>query len=184
MKTKATSALLRHNELNKPLLTLTLDMSREQAYAEVGELKQILQNGKELSVEIKQYRKSRSLDANAYCWKLCQSIAEAVRTTKDEVYRKVIKEVGQFEIVPIRTDVVQKWISNWSCKGMGWITEIEGDSKISGYKNVICYYGSSVYDTRQMSVLINELASQAKELGIETMADAEVKSLLEGWEVR
>ena len=183
MKTKATSLLLRHNEHSQPLLTLTLDMSREQSFAETDKLRQVIGNGKELSVEIKQYRKSRSLDANAYCWTLCQKIAEAVMTTKEEVYRKVIKEVGQFEIVPIRKDTVDTWLKNWGHKGLGWFAEVM-DSKLYGYKNVMCYYGSSVYDGRQMAVLIDEIVSQAQELGIETKSDNEIKSLIEQWEVK
>ena len=41
--------------------------SNDKPTAELDELKQHIDNGQSLSVEIKKYRQKRSLDANAYC---------------------------------------------------------------------------------------------------------------------
>ena len=43
--------------------------------------------------EIKEHKEKRSLDANAYCWILCKKIADKLHITKEEVYRKNIKEM-------------------------------------------------------------------------------------------
>ena len=67
-------------------------------------------------------------------------------------------------------------------KGLGWQSEIMRDSKLDGYITTINYYGSSVYDTREMSLLLDEIVTQAKELGINTMTPNEVKQLKEQWE--
>ena len=182
MKTKATSLILRHNEHNQPLLTLTLDMSREQSFAEVDKLRQIIRNGKELSVEIKQYRKKKSQSANSYCWVLCQKIAEAIGSTKELVYQKFVKEVGRFEIMSVRPEAVERWIYDWCNIGLGWFAEVIGVN--GGRTDVMCYFGSSSYNSKEMSVLIDEIVSQAQELGIETKSDNEIKSLLEQWEVK
>ena len=40
--------------------------------------------GKELSVEIKPYKARRSLDANAYCWVLCEKLAEDRRNQRGQ----------------------------------------------------------------------------------------------------
>jgi len=69
----------------------------------------------------------------------------------------------------------------WSSKGLGWFAEVLDDSKLPGYKKIIAYYGSSVYDTREMSILIDEIVSQAKELNIETLPPDEVESLKALW---
>jgi hypothetical protein len=50
-------------------------------------------------------------------------------------------------------------------------------SKINGCTNVILYYGSSTYNTAQMSLLIDHLVQDAKALGIETMTPQELEAL-------
>ena len=152
-----------------------------QNIAEVAKLKEITTKGKELTVEIKQFRKKRSLDANAYCFVLCQKIAEVIKNTKEYVYKQAIKQIGQFEIVPIRNDAVERWMVAWNSKGLGWQSEILEDSKLEGYKKTINYYGSSVYDTKEMSLLLEEIVGQAKGLGIETMSEVEKVALLDKW---
>lgn len=54
--------------------------------------------------------------------------------------------------------------------------------KLPDYKKVISYYGSSVYDSREMSILINEIVDQVKGLDIETMTPEELNALNEEWE--
>lgn len=145
---------------------------------------EIIDKGKMLNVEIKKHTKKRSLDANAYCFIICQKIAEVIKNTKEYVYRQAIKQVGDFEIVPIKNEVVEKWIRNWESKGLGWQSEILGESKLEGYTNTINYFGSSTYDTKQMSILLEEIVFQAKELGIETMTEREREELLRKWEAK
>jgi hypothetical protein len=139
------------------------------------------QKDKLYTLEIKEYREQRSLDANAYLWVLCQKIAEAVKTTKELVYQKLIKDVGQFVIVPIKDEATAQWIKNWQYKGLGWVCEVIGDSKIQGYKNVICYYGSSTYDTKEMSILIDSVVTECKDLGIETLSPIELERMKCEW---
>ncbi len=167
-------------ELNKMEIVLSMDKSLETVQR-IAKLKEVTEKGKLLTVDIKQYRQKRSLDANAYCWILSQKIAEKIGNTKEFVYKKAIREVGQFEIVPIRDDAVERWIKNWESKGLGWQSEVMRDSKLEGYTNTINYYGSSVYNTKEMSLLLEEIVYQAKELGIETMTNTERKELLEMW---
>lgn len=181
MKSLVTNIRLQFNESHQPELVLALSLSPQKAQEGVAELKEVLAKGKYLQAEIKQQRANRSLDANALCWVLCQKIAESIKTTKENVYRLFIKSVGQFEIIPIKNEAVDRWIRNWQANGLGWISETIGDSKIEGYTNVISYYGSSVYDSREMSVLLNEIVRECKELGIETNSPEEINSLLESW---
>jgi seryl-tRNA synthetase len=177
MQVKVSSIRLQYTESNKAEIVLTTDTAR----LDISELRQVIEKGKELVADIKQYRKKRSLDSNAYLWQLCQKIAEAIRTTKEEVYKKAIREVGQFEIVPIKDEAVERWLEVWKGKGLGWFAEVMEDSKLPGYKKVISYYGSSVYDSREMSVLINYIVDECRELGIETLPPEEIRALNEAW---
>ena len=167
-------------DYNQMEIVLTTNRS-QQTFQEVIKLKEIVEKGKLLNVDIKQFRKKRSLDANSYCFVLCQKIAEAIGNTKEYVYKQAIKTVGQFEIVPIRDDAVERWMEAWKSKGLGWQSEILQDSTLEGYKKTINYYVSSVYDAREMSLLLEEIVGQAKELGIDTMTETEKQALLASW---
>lgn len=148
---------------------------------DISGLKQVTAGGKLLRVEIKQHRNRRSLDANAYLWVLCQKVAEAIQQTPDNIYRDFIRRVGQFEFLPIKDEAVDRFIEAWAGKGIGWFAEKAWDSKLEGYTTVKAYYGSSVYDTREMSVLIDEIVTQCKEMDIETMPPAELEALKQQW---
>lgn len=136
-------------------------------------------------VEIKQYRKKRSLDANAYAWELLGKLAPALSThevifTPEQIYREMIRDVGgNFEIMPVRDDALDRWVQIWTSRGLGWVCEIIGPSKIKGYTNTRCFYGSSVYDTAQMSRLIALIVEECKAAGVETMTPEELERLVE-----
>jgi len=161
-------------------ITLTTPLIKD--LAEFNKCKEIISKGKFLSVEIKEFRNKRSHSANDYCWVLCQKIAEVIGNTKEFVYKETIKHVGQFEIVPIKNEAVERWIEVWGSKGLGWFAEVLDDSKLEGYKKVISYYGSSCYNSAEQYILINEIVSQCKELDIETKSENEIKSLIENME--
>lgn len=134
---------------------------------------------KPLVLTIKEHRPKRSLDANAYFWTLCDKVAEKLNTTKEEVYKEKIRECGAFEIVPIRADVVDSYIHRWSKNGLGWFAEPLGDSKLKGYTNVITYFGSSTYDSKEMSRITESLCEDCKDLGIQTESPDELQRMCE-----
>ena len=160
----------------KQRLTLELD---DDFRGEYDRLK-----GKDLRVEIKAWREKRSRDANAMMWALCEQIAKAIRSTKEQVYRDQIRQVGEYTPLPIRADAVEDFGRIWSGHGIGWFVEVVDDSKLPGYKLVFAYNGSSTYDTKQMSRLIDSVIQEANELGIETMSDRERSLLLDAWAPR
>lgn len=131
--------------------------------------------------QITKTRKRRSLDANAYLWVLVGKIAHEVGLPSDEVYKKAIHEAGVYTPLPIRNDAVEEFSRIWGAHGTGWIVDVLDDSKIPGYKLVRAYNGSSTYDTRQMSRLIDSVVQDAKALGIETLTPFELDRLKEEW---
>lgn len=153
----------------------------KQEHGNIEVLNELLQQDCLKTAKIDKKRKRRSLDANAYCFVLCDKIAKAIGSTKEIVYKHFIKQSGKFSILPIRNDAVEEWIGIWESRGLGWQAEVMRDSKFEGYTNVINYYGSSVYDTKEMSLLIDEIVTQAKELKIEVMSPGEIEQLKEQW---
>lgn len=135
---------------------------------------------KELSVEIKPYRKRRSLDANAYCWVLCQKLAEKLNCTKEDIYKEAIRKAGQFDFIAVTDSAADQFLKAWQSKGLGWYAEAL-ESKIEGCKKIMVYYGSSVYDSKEMAHLIDYIVSECKELGIETMTPTEISRMMNEW---
>lgn len=158
-------------ETHRPKLTLQLSSQYLTDYDEIKNLE-------DLDITIEKHKEKRSKDANAYCWKLLQEIADKIGSTKEKVYREVIREKGPFEIMPIKEEAVNKFISAWQRTGLGWIAEEFGESKLEGYKNVIAYYGSSTFDKKQMSYFLDYIVQEAKELGIKTLDDIEFERMM------
>mgnify|MGYP004505714803 CR=1 FL=1 len=117
--------------------------------------------------EIKPYRLKRGNRANSYLWVLCKKIADVVGNTKEDVYKDLIKRVGTFEIISINSEAVGKFIESWQLRGLGWLAERTGCFDGS-YEEVVVYYGSSSYNSKEMWILINELINEAQELDIDT----------------
>lgn len=134
--------------------------------------------------EITQTRKKRSLDANAYCFVLLDRLSAELCVPKEELYRRYIKEIGGVsDILCVQNKALDKFKREWESKGLGWQTE-EFHSKLDGCTNVIVYYGSSSFDTKQMSRLIDSIVADCKSIGIETRNPQEIASLLEEWNER
>lgn len=159
----------------KPLVTFELNEKQTAL-----DMVDALQDSK-LTLKVNKYRKRRSLDANAYCWTLIGKIAEKTKTPRQDVYRAAIKEVGgNSDIVCVKSEAAESLCRVWEGNGIGWQTDTF-PSKIDGCTNVILYYGSSTYDSAQMSRLINNIVQDCAQLGIETKSAAEIESLLNSW---
>lgn len=137
---------------------------------------------KTYDLTVKEHRKKRSLDSNAYAWTLIGKLADAMRIPPTVVYRNAIQNIGgNYEVIPIREEAAGKFKEVWEKQGLGWPCVDMGPSKIQGYRNLRAYYGSSTYDTRQMSMLIDSLIQDCKALDIETLSEEKLSAMMEGW---
>ena len=133
-------------------------------------------------LEVKEHRKKRSLDANAYCWVLINKIADALRITPVEIYRQAILNVaGNYEVIPIKDEAAEHFKQVWQSQGLGWPCVDMGKSKLDGYRNLRAYYGSSTYSTSQMAQLIENLLQDCRALDIEVKSEEEIASLMGAW---
>lgn len=132
----------------------------------------LLDKDKQYDVEIKIHREKRSLNANSYCWKLCTEIASAINSDKDSVYLLMLKRYGVSDLVAMLNKInIEDYFKYYDVESR---TE-----KYTWYK---IYKGSSKYDTKEMSVLLNGIVSECKEMGIPTKEDLEINSLIDEWE--
>lgn len=135
----------------------------------------------DVDVTVKKHREKRSLDANAYFWVLADRLAEKTRIPKTDIYRRYIREIGgNHEMVCVIDSAVKKLRNGWEHNGLGWQTDTM-PSRIPGCTNVILYYGSSTYNTRQMSHLIDMAVQDCQEQNIETLSPEKLAGMMEEW---
>lgn len=126
-------------------------------------------------VKIDKHREKRSLNANAYLWKLVTEIGNILNKSKEEVYLQMLIDYGQSEMVSILSEIdVKGYFKYYKLAG----TSILNGKEFNHYK---IYKGSSEYDTKEMFILLNGVVQEAKNLGIKTKDDIELERLLEEW---
>lgn len=140
-----------------------------------AEIRRFAYNFKNGNYEIERKRKKRSNDANSLCWKLCTEIANVLRTDKDSVYLEMLKRYGQSDIISVLSVVdVKGYFKYFEEFGKGYVKGKE----FTHYK---VFKGSSQYDTREMSILLDGIIDEAKALDIEVISEREKSLLLEEW---
>lgn len=130
--------------------------------------------------EIRKARKRRSLDANALYWELCGRLARAVNEPPIEVYKRHIKDIGNYEVLCIQNKAVDDFTKYWCDAHLGRMVETIS-SKIPGCTTVLAYYGSSDFDKAQMSRLIDNCIQDCRAVGVETWPEDKVALLKEEW---
>ena len=132
----------------------------------------LFEQPKDKVFEVKEYHPKRSLNANAYAWALIGQIADVLRKSKEEVYFEMLKSYGQSEFVSVRSDIdVKGYFKYYEEYGKG---HVEG-REFTHYK---VYKGSSEFDSREMSILLDGIIQEAKAQGIETITPAEKERML------
>ena len=130
--------------------------------------------------ELRDHREKRSLDANAYYWKLCGELAKALGERPEEVYRRHIRDLGNYETLCVQKTALEGFSRRWVSGHLGRLVETRA-SKLPGCVTVLAYYGSSDFDRREMSQLIDNCVQDCKALGIETLTPAELDAMKEEW---
>lgn len=131
-----------------------------------------------LDVTLKVHREKRSKDANALLWACIGDIARETEVDKWDVYLNLLRRYGKFTYIVVKPDAAEAVRKQWR------ESEIIGEIDIHGTKGVqmLCYYGSSTYDTKEMSVLLNGTISEMEALNLQRPASSDMRRALEEWE--
>lgn len=142
----------------------------------------ILQDTKILTIqigineEIEVKKKKRSNKANKYFWEMLQKLCYEMNLDVIKEYQKRVKELGIFRQWEIETKNVPTFVQMWEDKGIAWFTEIVEEI---GNKTIInAYYGSSSYNSKQFSKLLDNLIQDCHSVGIKTLEDLEIEELI------
>ena len=158
---------------NTNQFNITFSINENQVVNEVDKLKDC-----KLSIKAVKHREKRSLDSNAYAWVLMQKIAEAINSNKWDVYLELLQKYSRsFTHVIIKPEAIDKMKELYrTCVDLGEIS-VNG---ITGHQLQV-FYGSSTFNTKEMSVFIDGIVSECKELGIETLAPEELERMKAQW---
>ena len=126
---------------------------------------------KDKKFEIKEKRAKRSLSQNSYAWELITKIGNILRKSKEEVYLQMLKDYGQSEIVSILSSIEPKGYFKYYEK-IG--TGVVNNKEFTHYK---IFKGSSEFDSKEMTILIDGIIQECKQLGIETLTPDEIAKL-------
>ena len=162
---------------HKPKISFLINDSRQ--LPSIEELK-----GLKLKITAKQDIKKRSINANNYFWKILQELCELAEIDTIEEYKRRVKELGIFRRFKIEKENVNTFERMWTRQGIAWFCEIADTEYIGNteFKIINAYYGSSSFNSKQMSRLIDGLIQDCKPYNIETKTSTEIKSLLESWD--
>ena len=126
--------------------------------------------------EIQVKKKKRSRNANAYFWELLQELCYEMNLDLIGEYRKRIKELGICQTFELDTKNLPTFVHLWESNGIAWFTEKVEEK---GNKTILnAYYGSSSYNSKQMSRLIDNLVQDCKEVGIQTLDNKDIEELI------
>ena len=143
--------------------------------------KYLWQLDKEKLYQIDEYKEKRSLNANVYLLILCEKIAkelskDGVMTTKEDVYKEGVRYVGVFTPVIVEEKAFDKFKQDFESQGLGnQVSEVVRKNKCVRCN---CYYGSSTYNTAEMSRLIDFIVQECQQLSIETKPADEIRSMI------
>jgi hypothetical protein len=172
LKFTANNIRVSFDESQQQEVTFTLTQKQP-----IDDLKAIIANKKLLAIEVSQQKRKRSLDANGMLWAICTQIAAAIKSSKDEVYLTMLERYGVFTHIIVKAEAVERIKQEWrTCRVLGEVT-VNGKTGIQ----IQCYYGSHLYDSKEFSVLLEGVISEAREMGIEVISEQDKQLLIQQW---
>ncbi len=154
--------------------------TNEDVKAEIDEIKD-----KDLTITAKIFRRKRSLNANAYAWVLMQKLADKYKMDKWSVYlSSLINYSGQYAYIIVRPCAVETFKREWrTVVDLGHIKVYDENGNAQDGVQLQCYYGSSTFNTAEMSRFIDGLVNECKSNGIETLSPNELERMKQQWGV-
>lgn len=154
---------------------ITFSINEPSAINEIEKIKDC----ERLDIKAAKHREKRSLDSNAYAWVLMQKIAEAVHSDRWSVYIEMLKKYSRdFTFVICKENAIDKLKELYrTCIDLGEVN-VNGTQ---GHQMQV-FFGSSTFDSKSMSVFIDGIVSECKELGIETLPPDELERMNAAWQ--
>lgn len=142
----------------------------------------------EVKIEITKWSDKRSLNANAYYWKMVGDLALMMSLTNDEVHNLMLREYGTIEtydgspVVVEIPDTAKAEDETLRSDTVHLKPTAETRQCADGsFRVYMLLKGSSRYNRTEMARLINGTISECNALGIETITPDEKERMLAAW---
>jgi len=137
--------------------------------------------------DIKEHKERRTMSQNAYYWQLCTKVAEKLRITTACLHNRMLRLHPRPYLLNDRTVLIPIPDTDEAEEAALESTTFHvrpGSQVITGkdgqrMRTYVLLRGSSDYDTKEMSVLVDDLIEEAKTQGIETLTPAELERIRE-----
>lgn len=141
----------------------------------------------EIDFTVKKHSQPRSLNANNYAWSLIEKLAVAANADKDSIYEDMLQRYGTGEtyedeagneckvLFSLREGIPPRLVARHYAEiGNGFVD----GKKFIHYRAI---KGTSEYNTKEMSVFLDGVISDCKDLGIETDTPEMIARYKEAW---
>ncbi len=150
---------------------LSFKVNQESVFGAKNTILALKNNNKQLEIELDFTKKKRTLDQNALLWQLLTIYSKEIaggrkngENTAEDLYYKAINKYGQDTIVLVEEGAEQ--ILKKVYKKVYIIDKTITRGKT--YSKCRCVIGSSNYDTKEMSDLIDGVLDEMSRAGINT----------------
>ena len=165
---------------------LTFSMNEQEKAEFIDDIKGV----EKLNIKAVKYRTKRSLDANAYYWQLLSKVADRSGASNLHTHNIMLRRYGQKLVIDGQliylmfpdTDEAERLVNESETYHVQATPQVKEGADGKMWRTYIMLRGSSDYDTKEMSTLIDGLVSEAKELGIETMTTEELERMMQQYE--
>ena len=150
---------------------MTFALKRPPTKGDLAEIADI----DDLELTARKHVEKRSLSANGLMWLCLGQIAVALKTDKWDVYLTMLKRYGRYTYIAVREHAVEALKKQWrEC-------EVVGEVEVNGQKavQVLCYYGSSTYNSKEFSRLLDGIISEMQEMGLPTPMPEDIRVAIE-----
>ena len=176
-----TDASMKTDEVGN--VELSLKVSPDSKYNVKSILEILRREDCEFSATFSKRKRKRSLDQNALLWKLLTIYADALNggrkggTEPEELYMKMLAKYGVAEFLMCVPEAES------TLKETFRVVKKVDVREYNGVEMVIfkCYLGSSKYDTKQMTNLIDGVFDELAILGVDTETSIEVSEYYKEW---
>lgn len=153
---------------------------------EARKIAESVKQGMPYTVEIKEYRKKRSINQNSLYWSVLTQFARAMRMSNAEAHNRMLRDYGQvkrfgdkiaFVVLP-DTDEVEQQTLEAETEHLRPTSQVKEGKDGQMYRTYMMLKGSSSYDTAEMTQLIDGLIDECEQVGLEVLSE-QTRSLLE-----
>lgn len=150
-------------------------------------LQEIKQSDKEITITFDYRKNKRSLDQNALLWALLTIYAKALGGGRqgsiqpEEIYYQMLNKYGAAQFLVLQEEAVEELRRLYRDIKIIDDAVVERNGKRTPAKLVKCITGSSQYDTKQMTTLIDGVFDELAAIGVDAGTSQQVSEYYNNW---